>query len=85
MPPAGRFSRGDADASRDLPVAMQTFELCCADVHPHGCAEMLQACHSSDMFAIAREHGARVHGFTPTWYSERRLAVMAAVVAQTDG
>ena len=89
MPPARRFSSAsssyDADASRDLLVATQSFELCCADVHPQGCAEMLQARRLSDLVEIAREHGARVHGFTPVWYSEQRLASMAAVVAGGDG
>jgi hypothetical protein len=42
---------------------------------------MLYARHSSDLVEIAREHGMRAHGFTPAWYSEQRLASMAAVVA----
>jgi hypothetical protein len=46
---------------------------------------MLHARHSSDLVDIAREHGARAHGFTATWYSQRRLASMAAVVARRDG
>ena len=89
MPPAHRFSSAsspdNADASRDLLVATQSFELCCADVHRQGCAEMLQARRPSDLVEIAREHGARVHGFTPVWYSQARLAAMAAVVARSDG
>lgn len=64
---------------------MQSFELCCADVHPQGCAEMLQAPDSGELVEIAREHGARVHGFTPAWYSPQRLASMAAVVAASGG
>ena len=66
-------------------VATQSFELCCYDMHPHGCAEILHATHPGDMVEIAREHGARAHGFTPAWYSEQRLASMAAVVARSGG
>jgi hypothetical protein len=44
---------------------------------------MLQARRLGDMVEIAREHGARVHGFTPAWYSQPRLAAMAAVVARS--
>jgi hypothetical protein len=46
---------------------------------------MLEARRLSDLVEIAREHGARVHGFTPVWYSQHRLASMAAVVARSDG
>jgi hypothetical protein len=46
---------------------------------------MLHARHSSELVEIAREHGARAHGFTPAWYSQRRLASMAAVAAGSDG
>lgn len=46
---------------------------------------MLYARHSSDLVEVAREHGARVHGFTPAWYSEKRLASMAAVVSGSGG
>jgi GH35 family endo-1,4-beta-xylanase len=60
-------------------------ELCCADVHPQGCAEMLNARHTDDLVEVAREHGARVHGFTPVWYSQQRLADMAAVGAASGG
>ena len=67
------------------PSRRRGFELCCADVHPHGCAEMLHARDSSDLVEVAREHGARAHGFTGAWYSEQRLAAMAAVVAQSGG
>ncbi len=74
----------DAHASGD-PVATQSYELCCADVHPQGCAEILQARHFSDLVEIAREHGGRIHGFTPAWYSQQRLAAMAAVVARSYG
>jgi hypothetical protein len=42
---------------------------------------MLRARRPSDPVEIARAHGARVHGFTPVWYSEQRLASMAAVAA----
>lgn len=89
MPPARRFSSAssldDTYVLRDRPVATQDVELCCADVHPQGCAEMLHARDSSDLVEIAREHGKLAHGFTPAWYSEQRLAAIAAVVTQCDG
>jgi hypothetical protein len=69
----------------DLAVATQGVELCCADVHPQGCAEMLRARRSSDLVEIAREHGSQVHGFTPAWYSPQRLAIIAAVAVRSDG
>jgi hypothetical protein len=57
VPPARRFSSAsspdNADASRDLLVATQSFELCCADVHRQGCAGMLQARRPSDLVEIA--------------------------------
>jgi hypothetical protein len=77
-------TRDDAGVSRAAPVATPSFELCCADVHPQGCAEVLHARRSGDLVEVAREHGARAHGFTPAWYSQRRLAFMAAVVARSD-
>jgi hypothetical protein len=46
---------------------------------------MLYARHSSELVEVAREHGARAHGFTPVWYSQQRLASMAAVAARSDG
>jgi len=89
MAPAGRFSSAsslpDADASRDLAVATQDFELACADVHPQGCAAILHARDSGDLVEIAREHGSRVHGFTPAWYSPQRLAIIAAVAVRRYG
>jgi hypothetical protein len=89
MPPARRFSAAttldDAYALRDLPVDDASFELCCADVHPYGCTERLQARRLSDLVEIAREHGASAHGFTPVWYSQQRLASMAALAARSDG
>ena len=40
---------------------------------------------SSDVVALACEHGALVHGFTPVWYSAERRAAIAAVVAGPRG
>ena len=89
MPLAGRLlsapAPDDPQALRDRSVATRSFELCCADVHPQGCAEMLYARDSSDLVDVAREHGARVHGFTPVWYSRQRLASIAAVISHSDG
>ncbi len=61
------------------------FEVRCADVHPGGCGTALRAERSSDVVALACEHGALVHGLTPVWYSAERLAAIAAVVAGTRG
>jgi hypothetical protein len=57
-----------------------TFELRCADVQPYRCEETLRARNPRDVVALACEHGARVHGFTPVWYSAERLTAMAAAV-----
>ena len=46
---------------------------------------MLHARDCSDLVEIAREHGARIRGFTPAWYSQQRLAAIAAVVARSYG
>jgi len=46
---------------------------------------MLHARDPSDVVEVAREHGAPAHGFTAAWYSRRRFASMAAVVARSDG
>jgi hypothetical protein len=66
--------------------AVGTFvlELRCSDVHPHGCSEILCARSPSALVDLACEHGSRVHGFTPAWYSPSRLAVMAAVAARDE-
>jgi len=69
---------------RDGSGATQSFELCCADVHPQGCDEILYARNASDLVEIACEHGARAHGFTPAWYREPQLASMAAVAARSS-
>jgi len=45
---------------------------------------MLQGRQPSELVEIACEHGARVHGFTPAWYSPKRLATIAAVAARSD-
>jgi hypothetical protein len=75
----------DAAALQGQALGTQGCELCCADVHPHGCEEMLQARQPSELVEIARQHGASVHGFTPAWYSLERLASIAAVAARSNG
>jgi hypothetical protein len=60
----------------------QRFELRCAEIHAVGCNAMLRAASTSDVVALACEHGAFVHGFTGVWYSPKRLALIAAAVTQ---
>ena len=62
-----------------------TFELRCADVHPLGCEEALRARSAHDLVALACDHGGLVHGFTPVWYSSKRLASMAAAITTRPG
>jgi hypothetical protein len=69
---------------RYLPVATQTFELFCAYMHPHWCAEMLHRRDCSDSVEIAREHDARVRGFTPACCGAQRRAGIAAGVTRSD-
>ena len=61
------------------------FELRCAELHPVRCDVQLSAPHLEGLVILAREHGASAHGFTPAWYSSRRLAAMAKVVTQCCG
>jgi hypothetical protein len=51
----------------------QAFEVRCADIHPGGCGTALRAERPGDVVALACEHGALAHGFTPVWYSAERL------------
>lgn len=64
---------------------LQAFEVRCADVHPGGCGTALRAERSSDVVALACEHGALVHGYTSVWYSAERLAAIATVVEGPRG
>ncbi len=56
-------------------------EMACERLHPVRCAEVLLATSVGGLLAVAMEHGACVHGFTPAWYSrEKRNAMTAAVM-----
>ena len=63
----------------------QAFVLRCADVHATDCEATLRAERLSDVVALACEHGALVHGFTPVWYCAERLAFIASVVTEPGG
>jgi hypothetical protein len=80
-------SNTDPDAARHVPKerVWPTFELRCADVHPSGCEEAWRARHAHDLVALACEHGAHVHSFTPVWYTSERLADIAAAVTPCRG
>ncbi len=98
LTPTSRFS---SVRSSDRPVTSDTdlhaatparfervrpmFELRCADVHPCRCERTLRAPYAQDVVALACDHGAHVHGFTPVWYSPERLAVIAAAVTTRPG
>jgi len=61
------------------------FGLRCAEVHPVGCDVRLRAASLESLMILACKHGALAHGFTPCWYSRRRLASMAETVTQRCG
>ena len=67
---------------RGAPRRARTFELRCADVHPVRCAASWRAGRVTDVVVLARGHGALAHGFTPVWYSEKRMDLIAAAVTQ---
>jgi hypothetical protein len=64
-------------------VASAAFELLCSDVHPIHCEHSLSSDTQAGLVAAAMRHGARVHGFTPVWYSPKRQAAIAAAVARS--
>jgi hypothetical protein len=57
------------------------FGLWCADVH----AAVPGAGRAGDVVALAREHGALVHGFTSVCCGPQRLGLMAAVTRPDGG
>ena len=61
------------------------FGLRCAEVHPVRCNVRLRAASLESLMILVCEHGALAHGFTPCWYSSRRLASMAEIVMQRCG
>lgn len=52
----------------------------CADAHPVGCSAEQDGDTFDELVAWAQDHGATAHGFTPAWYTPRRIAAMAASV-----
>jgi len=58
----------------------RSIELACERLHPIHCAEVLIADSPAELVAVARVHGADVHGFTPAWYGPDRLNTMTATV-----
>ena len=64
------------------PLPPRRFELRCADVHLVRCEHAASASRLQDSIASMRAHGATVHGFTPVWYSQERLAAMARAVRE---
>ena len=60
------------------PGRPETCEVRCADVPPVQCKVALHASSSEALTDRVRAHGARVHGFTPAWYSQERIAGITA-------
>ncbi len=58
------------------------FDMRCERFHPVHCPDSLRADSSSAMVAVAMDHGAWVHGFTPAFYSEAKRRAMAAEVTR---
>ena len=63
------------DRSVSVPV-----ELACESLHPVRCTAVFNAPSPAGLVAIAMEHGARVHGFTPAFYNQDRQDTMLATV-----
>jgi hypothetical protein len=61
------------------------FGLRCAEVQPVRCDIEFRAASPERVVALACEHGAQAHCFTPAWYSSGRLAAMTALVARRCG
>lgn len=64
-----------SERSADMPI-----ELACESLHPVRCAAYFNASSPVSLVEVAMEHGARVHGFTPVFYSQNRQDTMLAVV-----
>lgn len=56
------------------------FQLRCADVLPVCCDVSWRSARRDDLVPLACAHGAIVHGFTPVWYSRKRIDGMKAAV-----
>jgi predicted small metal-binding protein len=64
-----------------VPASIASLLLRCADVHPVACDAAIIASSRQELVERACAHGASAHGFTPTWYSEERLALIRAASA----
>jgi predicted small metal-binding protein len=56
----------------------QNFGLRCGEVHPVRCNVEIRAISREEVTIRMRDHGAMVHGFTPSWYHPARVASMSA-------
>ena len=83
MPPAPPDQRNGFLRS-PLPEA-PGFGLRCADVHPVACDASWRSGHRADLVLDARVHGGQAHGFTPAWYSPRRLDAIDEAVYRLGG
>ena len=61
------------------------FALRCDEVHPVSCEIEFRAASPGRVVALACEHGAQAHSYTPVWYSSGRLAATTALVARRCG
>ena len=71
---AGFFSGSGLREKTGLAGTSRQLRLRCADVHPVHCDAEWTAPSASELVAIAVEHGAHAHGFTPRWYTAERIA-----------
>ena len=70
-----------SSAVPELPVADSQrgrLQVRCADVHPIRCPVEVFGDTFDELTARASQHGAIAHGFTPSWYTARRIAAMTA-------
>jgi|SRR5580704_1917692 hypothetical protein len=65
--------------------ASRQLALRCADVHSVSCDAEWTGSSASELVATAAEHGVRVHGFNPGWYSRERIAAISRAVRGTQG
>jgi hypothetical protein len=67
------------------PLEQRVLKLHCAEVHSCRCEAVFSSTDPSKLVELARHHGARVHGFTPAFYSPERLAAMARAATEGGG
>jgi MerR HTH family regulatory protein/Protein of unknown function (DUF1059) len=71
-----RETTDQAGASRQL-------SLRCADVHPVTCDVEWTALSASELVAKAVDHGVDAHGFSPGWYTRKRIAAISRAARGT--